>query len=236
MPRPADLISVLLRIAAERGWSNAELARRIGFNRSTLVHVRAGRRQLSTEALARIARLFADVPSMPEVVWSYLLYDVRVGGEERGVLRLGKKHPTGLPDAATNAIRRFVREFPTRLVEGRGMIVVGASAPLLSIAAKEIASALAAARVRIHRRSARGPVGPAEAEAIARARLLVLERMDFCDDAAKALLGEFLDAERPVVVTSAKDIAAVLDEPHARLLQARTTLVRIEAPSSDRDD
>jgi len=236
MLHTADLVTEIHRLAAKRGWSQAELARNLGVNRSVLVHARGGRRWLTAETIARVTRLFGDVPTMKDLVWAHLRYEYPVGDEEKGVLALPEKRSTGLPEGATEAIRRYVRAFPMRLVDGHGLLITGGSARLLTLASRTVADALSIAGVHVHRRSAALPLGPTEAAAIERSRLLVLERMDGASEASRRLLESHLGSERPVVVTSARDLEEVLDERVARLLRSRTTLLRMAAPSSDEDD
>jgi len=232
MPHSSDLVTEIHRLATRRGWSQAELARQLGVDRSTLVHARSGQRWYTAGTIARISRLFGDVPELKDLIWTFLRYEYPVGAEEKGILALPTKRRTGLPEDATETIRRYVRSFPMRLVDGRGLIVTATSARMLSLAAREIEDSLTASGVRVHRRAAHGSPGPTEAEAIARSRLLVLERIDGGGEVGARLLASQLASERPVVVTSAKDIDTVVDEQIARQLHARATLLAIEAPCS----
>ncbi len=236
MHRTPDLVTEIHRLASRRGWSQAELARQLGVSRSTLVHARGGRRWFTTDVMARISRLFGDVPTMKDLVWSYVRYDFPAGPEEKGILPLAEKRRTDLPGDAVDAIRRFVRSFPMRLVDGHGLVLTGGSARMLSLASRSVADGLASAGVRVHRRAASDPLGPTESAAIGKSRLLVLERIDGASDAVVALLESQLAAERPVVLTSAKAIDTVLGQRLARLLRSRTTLIRLDSPSSPTDD
>ena len=54
--RPPRLITELLALAKEWGWSVDDLARELHVHRTTLIHQRAGRHGINTAMLARIAR------------------------------------------------------------------------------------------------------------------------------------------------------------------------------------
>lgn len=230
----ADIVIEIHRLGARRGWSQSELARQLGVNRSVLVHARGGRRTLTAPVLARVARVFGDVPMMKELVWGYLRYEHPVGSEELGVLpQTDEPDTSGLTPAARAALRKFVRTFPQRLVDGRGLVLRGSSAKVLSLAADTVTRGLSAAGVLVARRLALDPVGPTEAAYLKRVRLLVLERVDGGGLSGRLLVAESLATERPLVVTTAGDLVAVLGVPLARDLAARCpSIVVDECPAA----
>lgn len=236
MPRPADIVTEIHRLASQRRWSQAELARRLGVNRSVLVHARGGRRPLTTPVLARVARLFADVPVMKELLYTYLRYEHPVGTEELGVLPRSTEPGTlGLPPKARAVIRRYIHTFPLRLVDGRGLVIRGSSAKALTVAADYLSSALSSAGVSVARRSALDSVGPTEAARLKRVRLVVLDRVDSGGLPGRLLVAECLASERPLVVTTAADLAPTLGETLARDLARRCTTVDVDVPPAPSD-
>lgn len=229
MQRAPDLVQEIHRIAARRGWSQAELARYLGIHRSILVHARGGRRAFTSPVLARITRTFGDVPEMRELIWTYLRYDLPVDAEERGCLRVAMPKAEDLPEPIVATLRRFVRTFPMHLVSGRGLVVTGSSARALSCASRLLEEGLRDAGVRVHRRPASHPVGRAEREVIAHARLLILERVDGGRDIAARLVAQQLGEDHPVVVTTASGIDAVFDPVLARELRGRADQLAIDS-------
>lgn len=236
MPRPADIVTEIHRLAAQRRWSQAELARRLGVNRSVLVHARGGRRPLTTPVLARVARLFADVPVMKELLYSYLRYEHPVGAEELGVLpRSTEPGAPGIAPKALAVIRRYVHTFPLRLLDGRGLLVRGASAKALTAAADYLTTALSKAGVSVARRNALDSVGPTEATRLKRVRLVVLDRVDSGGLPGRLLVSDCLACERPLVVTTAADLVPTLGETLARDLANRCTTVDVDLPPAAPD-
>jgi len=228
MQRAPDLVQEIHRIASRRGWSQTDLARSLGVHRSILVHARGGRRAFTSAVLARIVRAFGDVPEMKELIWTYLRYDLPVDAEERGCLRVAVPKADDLPEPVVAALRRFVRTFPLHLVTGRGLVVTGRSAKALSAASRLLDEGLRSAGVRVHRRIASHPVGPAERALIAHARLLILERVDGGKETAARLVAEQLDEDHPVVVTTACGLDAVFEPALAREMRSRADLLALE--------
>lgn len=234
MPTAPDIIREIERLARKRGWSQRELARQLSVNPTLLSHLRSGRRRLTTLTLARICSLFSTEMSVKECMWTYLRYEMHLSPEDAGFLPVPAGAAGALDRPTRTALRRFVRGFPHRLVDGRGLLITGASATLLSAAAAYVADALRSAGVRVVLRLAHEAVRPSEAALIRRARLVVLERVEYAPAAVQDLLAERLDLERPVVVTSVADLTGSLSADLVRVLSGRCTRVALpDAPASD---
>jgi len=227
-----DIFREIDRLARRRGWTHGELARQLGVDRTLLTHLRAGRRVPTTRFLARTARAFAEEQTLRDCVWHYLRYELPVGPEEATVA----VDPGGVPSLPVDAgkvIRAYVRSFPRRLVDGRGLILRSASVPHLGAAAEFIAETLRRNGVVVAQRSAYLPVLPSDAAALKRARLVVVERVEFASAAVRDLLGARLDLGQPVVVTIATDCAGRIEPDLERVLRAHCTDLRIVPSAVD---
>lgn len=227
-----DIFQEIDRLARRRGWSQTELARQLGVDRSLLVHMRAGRRVPSTRFLAKTARAFAEETSLRDSFWHYLQYEMPVGAEEP-VIRVEPNDTPGLPAEAEKVLRAYVRTFPHHLIDGRGLIIRSDAAPLLTTAAAFVAESLRRSGVIVAQRAAHLPVLPSEAAAMRRARLVVVERAEYASAAVQDILAERLNLERPVIVTAATDLSGRLEGDLVRVLAARCSEVRIPDPAAD---
>src|SRR5262249_18074375 len=124
-----DIVREIERLARKRGWSQRELARQLSVSPTLLSPLRGGRRRLATVMLARICSVFATEMSVKECMWTYLRYEMPLGPEDAGVLAVPARAASTLDQQTRTALRRFVRAFPHRLVDGRGLLITGASAP-----------------------------------------------------------------------------------------------------------
>ncbi len=196
------------------------MASRAGLSRSTLVHAAGGRRVLTTQALARICRTLPDVQEFKELFWSYIRYEIPVGSEEVGVLPVHARPADTLPERERDALLGYVRAFPTRFVDGSGLVIVSGQSRVLSAAAALVSHSLTSSGVAVMRRLATDPVHASEIPALERARLLVLERVDFAKPPARNLLALRLERFLPVAVTTAtSDLAPCLGATLARALR-----------------
>lgn len=232
MHRSTDLLRTLDRLARERGWTRAKLATYVGLHRSTFVHAAAGRRVLTTQAIARICRALPEVPELKDLFWDYVRYEIPLGSEENGILPSCDEPASTLPERERDQLLGYVRAFPTRFVEGRGLIVVAGESRTLSEAASLVETALTSAEVGVARRLATDPIHSSEMPNLDRARLLVLERVDFAKPPARALLAVRLQRLLPVAITTATaDLVPSLGEVLARALQAHCETVTLPAAS-----
>jgi len=232
MPPAPDIFREIDRLARRRGWTQAELARQLGVDRSLLVHLRAGRRVPSTRFLGKAARAFAEEASLRDTLWHYLLYELPIGAEE-AVVRVDRSAAAHLPAEAERSLRAYVRTFPHHLVDGRGLVIRCSDAPLLSAAASFVAEALRRSGVVVAQRAAHLGVLPSEAAALRRARLVVVERAEYASVAVQDLIAERLDLERPVVVTTATALAGRLEDDLVRVLGRRCTELHVSAQTPD---
>jgi len=227
-----DIFREIDRLAQRRGWTQTDLARQLGVDRTLLAHLRAGRKVASSRFLARAARAFAEEDSLRDVVWHYLRYEMPVGAEEP-VIRVEPGDLPGLSGEAEQSLRAYVRTFPHHLVDGRGLVIRSDSAAILSSAASLVADSLRRAGVVVAQRTAHLPVLPSEATALRRARLLVVERAEYASAAVQDILAERLHLEHPVVVTAATDLSGRLEDDLVRMLARQCTEVRVNPPAAD---
>lgn len=232
MLTPPTIFREIDHLAQRRGWSQTELARRLGVNRSLLAHLRSGRRVPTTRFLARTARTFAGVDVFRDLFWYYLRYQMPVGAEEP-VLSLACASIPDLPDKVLQALHGYVRTFPLHLVDGRGLIIRSSAASLLTAASQFVAGSLRGAGVAVGQHAARLPILPTEGETMRRARLVVVERAEYASETVQELLAERLKLEQPVVVTTAIDLSGRLDDELAERLAARCSEIYIPTPNAD---
>lgn len=227
-----DIFREIERLARRRGWSQAELARQLGVDRTLLAHLRAGRRTLTTRFLARTARAFAEEPSLKEWYWRYFRDEMPVDCEEP-VLPVTRCLAVVIPAPAQRTLRVFVRTFPHQLIDGRGLVIRSDDERCLSSAASYISETLRRTGVSVAQRLAHRPVLPSEAPVLRRARLLVVERVEYAHAAVRDIIAERLNMERPVVVTTAADLAVRLDPDLVRVLRLRCPELLITCSVAD---
>jgi len=231
-PRPRrmtlapDIFREIERLARQRGWSQAELARQLGVDRTLLAHLRAGRRIPTSRFLARTARAFAEEPSLKDSLWLYFRDEMPIGCEEP-VLAVTQLLPATLSPEAQRSLRLFVRTFPHHLIDGRGLIIRSSDERSLSSAAGFIAEALRRMGVSVAQRLAHRAILPSEAPVLRRVRLLVVERAEYANAAVRDIIAERLNMERPVVVTTATDLTDRLEADLIRVLRLRCPELRI---------
>lgn len=227
-----DIFREIDRLARHRGWSQGELARQLGVDRTLLAHLRAGRRVPTTRFLARTARAFAEETSLRDSLWHYLRHELPVGAEEP-VIPVEASDAPSLPDDAEQALRAYVRTFPHRMIDGRGLVIRSDSAPLLSAASYLVAESLRRSGVLVAQRAAHLAILPSEAAALRRVRLVVVERVEYASAAVRDILAERLNLGMPVVVTTATDLAGRLESDLERVLRSRCSEVSIAPPPAD---
>ena len=229
------LIRELFRRATERGWSNDALAGMLGVDRTTLAHIRSGRK-LQTDMLSRIVGLFADDTSMHDLVISYLLVTVPAlngGGSDRVPARVEEATLAAqLGIDSARAVESYVRGFRETALSGEGRIVEGEGGAALS-AAVAYADLLASRYgVRTLCLRAASTLTPSLAETALRVPLLVVERVEFTSPSVADLLRSRAAAGKAVLVTSVQRISELADERLRRTLLASTRRITLAAVRS----
>lgn len=228
MPRPPRLITELLALATEWGWSTEDLARELGVHRTTLVHQRAGRHALQTAMLARIARRFRNDRNVRDLVWHYLTVEYVEGAQRNNLPALPR-----LPEAVATALRAYLTRFGEESVHGgRGLYLVSGEAAVLTAALQWLRTAFTQQRIQPCVLRADRPVSVAEGRLALAAPILLLERIDFMRDAVADLVRRRADLVRPMVVTSMQMPDSIADPFLRRVLTSTTKLIEIGPSSS----
>ena len=229
MHRPPRLITELIALGREWGWSVAELARELGIHRTTLVHQRAGRHKLNTAMLARIARRFRNDRTVRDLVWHYLTVEYEEGPTHIALPPIGR-----VPDAVASMLRAYIARFSEESVRGgRGLYLVGSDAPLLSTTLQWLRDAFKAQRIESCVLRADRPVSASEARFALAAPVLLLERTDFMRENVADILRRRADLVRPIVVTSMQTQSTIADPYIRRVLTSMTRVIEVgPAPSS----
>jgi transcriptional regulator with XRE-family HTH domain len=224
------LIHELERIRRERGWSVAELARRIGVSAKLFYNMRLGHRPLSVGTLAEIVRAFGSDYRVREAVIHYLALEYQTFGRE--ILR-DREHgarTAELPRSISYHNRWRIVTWIGRLPFGegvqRGLYLAAATPETLSTVSRFITDALGARALAI---SGNARPSASHAAAILAADVLLVERVDFASEEVAALLARRVDAHRPIVVTACIDRDVLADGPLPRTLRAATEVVRLDA-------
>ena len=100
--------------------SVAEIARSLGVDRTRFVHIRSGTGRLSLASVHEVASRFLDDPAIRELLLGYLAFDIE---GSRGKL-CGQAQ---LDDAARETAATLLRNLPTLLVAGGGILLVDSS-------------------------------------------------------------------------------------------------------------
>lgn len=223
MQRPPRLITELLALAKEWGWSVQDLARELGVHRTTIVHQRSGRHALKTAMLARIARRFRNDRTIRDLVWHYLAVEY----EERPAAD-ALPTPPRVPDTVASSLRAYLAGFSDVSVHGgRGLYLVGSDATLLSATLRWLQAAFKQQRIETCLLRADRPVSPSEARAALAAPVLLLERVDFLRESATDVLRRRADLVRPVIVSSMQPPATIADPYARRILTSTTRLLEV---------
>lgn len=228
MHRPPRLITELLALATEWGWSTEDLARELGIHRTTLVHQRAGRHALKTAMLARIARRFRNDRNVRDLVWHYLTVEYVEGAQRSDLPALPR-----VPEAIAAALRAYLTRFGDESVHGgRGLYLVSGEAAVLTATLQWLRTAFTQQRIQPCVLRADRPVSVAEGRLALAAPILLLERIDFMRDAVADLVRRRADLVRPMVVTSMQMPDSIADPFLRRVLTSTTRLIEIGPPSS----
>jgi len=228
MNRPALLIREVARLALERNWSAAEVARRLGVDEETWRHVRAGRNPISMHLFLAIGREFGGEPAIQSAILHYAVID---GQKEHPPRRAPLADaPRDLPRSIHWRIDRWLATLQSADTPPRGLFLTGPTT-LLTRAIRSVAATCAARGMRTHTiRGSDAPTG-SHARAALDAELLIVERIEFASDAVTQLLDKRADALRPFVVTSVPDRDDIADPYLRRLLRTWTRLIRLRTDS-----
>lgn len=229
MHRPPRLITELIALAQEWGWSAQDLARELGIHRTTLVHQRVGRHALKTAMLARIARRFRNDRTVRDLVWHYLTVEYEEGGQRTALPPLPR-----VPDDVASALRAYIARFSEESVHGgRGLYLVSTDAAVLSATLQWLQRAFTQHRIEPCLLRADRPVSAGESRFALAAPVLLLERIDFMKEPVAEVVRRRADLVRPMVVTSTKHPDTIADPYMRRVLTSMTRLVEIvPRPSS----
>jgi hypothetical protein len=226
--RPPRLITELIALAQEWGWSAQDLARELGIHRTTLVHQRVGRHALKTAMLARIARRFRNDRSVRDLIWHYLTVEYEEGGLQSALPSLPR-----VPDAVAASLRAYIARFSEESIHGgRGLYLASTDTALLSATLQWLQRAFTQHRIEPCLLRADRPVSAAETRFALAAPVLLIERVDFMKAPVAEVLRRRADLVRPIVVTSTKHPDSVDDPYMRRVLTAMTRLVEIGSPPS----
>lgn len=228
MHRPPRLITELIALAQEWGWSAQDLARELGIHRTTLVHQRVGRHALKTAMLARIARRFRNDRIVRDLVWHYLTVEYEERAQRTALPQLPR-----VPDEVASALRAYIARFSEESVHGgRGLYLMGTDAALLSATLQWLQRAFTQHRIEPCLLRADRPVSAGESRFALAAPVLLLERIDFMKEAGADVVRRRADLVRPMVVTSMKHPDTIADPYMRRVLTSMTRLVEIGPPPS----
>jgi hypothetical protein len=205
MPKVFPLINELERRTRALGSSWEAESRRLGFDRTTLAHVRSGRTRVSLTLLHRIAAAYPTDDQIKRLAWEYLLHDVETlkerhartatltseGGE--AARRLGKRSQT--------ALAAFVADFPRHAVDGTGLLLESLDAALLTSGLDFVEAECRIRSIHTIRRRANAKVSVSEMATLSATPLLLVDRSDYVSPAMEVVLANRA-AYRKVVVTS----------------------------------
>ena len=222
------LICEVFRRATALGWSNGVLASKLHVDRTTLAHIRSGKK-IQIDVLSRIVLLFPGDPVMYDLVMAYLLVTVAAqnGGDTPGTSSRTQETllAAKLGSASARSIEGYVRGFRELALAGEGRVVESGSAAALSTAvdyAGLLAERYGVGTLRVR---AASPLLPSLADAALKVPLLLVERVDFACPKVTRLLLQRAAAGKSVLATSAACVSHLAD---ARLRGAlRSTTRRI---------
>jgi hypothetical protein len=226
--RPPRLITELIALAQEWGWSAQDLARELGIHRTTLVHQRVGRHALKTAMLARIARRFRNDRSVRDLIWHYLTVEYEEGAQQTALPPLPR-----VPDVVASSLRAYIGRFSEESIHGgRGLYLASTDTALLSATLQWLQRAFTQHRIEPCLLRADRPVSAAQTRFALAAPVLLIERVDFMKEPVAEVLRRRADLVRPIVVTSTKHPDTVDDPYMRRVLTAMTRVVEIGSPPS----
>jgi transcriptional regulator with XRE-family HTH domain len=229
MSSAPQLIADLITLVRPWGWTLADLAREIGVSEITLTQYRSGRRRLSMQTFAAIARRFKDQRIVRDLAWQYAAVEYY---EERDA-QPSAMQSDFLPPAVARTLRAYVDRFAEETIRGgRGLYLTSSDASSLSATMQLLTHAFDAAKIgRCALRADRKP-SASEARAALAAPLLLVERADFLCPEVAELVRRRADLARPMVVTSMQPPASVPDAYLRRIFLSTTRLVDVGASAT----
>jgi len=234
MPFPSELTREIDRRAYQLGWSSDELATELGIDRTTLAHIRAGRRHLSLHVLGKIAARFGD-RQIQRLTWLYIA--VELGEEETWHLpspprSLAPSQVAALGRKTVEALRGYIANFPERLVTGQGLCLVGPNGRSLSAAIAYLQHAFSDRRIPVVRVMAKDKPTASLARDGLEAPLLLIDRIGYVSAGCSDLIRARLKAAKPVVASYVDG----LGKGHASIIEslcARGSRLVVDAPTPD---
>jgi hypothetical protein len=230
--RPPRLITELIALAQEWGWSTADLARELGVHRTTLLHQRSGNHALQTSMLARIAKRFRNDRTIRDLVWHYLTVEFEEGTHGTDIPPLPR-----VPDRAAASLRAYLARFSEESIHGgRGLFLVSADSALLTATSQWLQHAFTDHRIDVCALRADRPVSVSESRFALAAPVLLVERVDFLRESATDLIRRRADLVRPMVATSMQPPSAIADAYARRIFTSTTRLLDLGSaphPTSD---
>ena len=170
-PLPVVLPSLIREIEKRgraRGMSVAEIARSLGVDRTRFVHIRSGTGRLSLASVHEVASRFLDDPTIRELLLGYLAFDIE---GSRGKLS-GRVQ---LDDTARETASTFVRNLPTLLVAGGGILLVDSSPARTAGVLGVIEDTVRARGVVVHRERASAGLSLDRRHALLSAPLVIVD-------------------------------------------------------------
>jgi hypothetical protein len=116
----SSLIREIERRGRAQGLSVAGIAETLGVDRTRFIHIRSGTGRLSLASVHEIASRYLDDPTVRELLLGYLAFDI----EGR---RSAPRSETHLDDAARETANTFLRNLPSLLVSGSGILFLDPS-------------------------------------------------------------------------------------------------------------
>ena len=226
--RPPRLITELIALAKEWGWSVDDLARELHVHRTTLIHQRAGRHGINTAMLARIARRFRSDRSIRDLLWNYLTVEYEEAGASARAMPAAS---TRIPREVATELRSYLARFGEESVHGgRGLYLASADAALLTAALQWLQTAFREQRIEpCVLRADRSP-SASEARFALAAPVLLLERVDFVSNASAEVVRRRADLMRPIIATSMQPLDEIGD-PYLRRIFTSTMRTLSIGPS-----
>jgi hypothetical protein len=231
--QPPLLIREVERLAKERGWSTAQLAKHLDLSAKALRSVCVGHRILSLGLLANIIDVFGKVRSVRELAIHYLANEYKTYRRSRrdtyGVI-------AAIPASASTfrrwQIAEWVVQIPTADGVRRGLFLTSSDTSLLNRTVRALGQELYRAGVSVMTLQAHGRVTASQRTLAVETGVLIVERLDRGSEAIFRIIEERGNAFRPVVVTSMGERDAIPDMVLVRTLRAITTTVTLTPHAS----
>jgi hypothetical protein len=226
--QPPLLIREVERLAKERGWSTAQLAKQLNLSGKAFRNVCVGHRILSLGLLANIIDVFGKVRSVRELAIHYLANEYKTYRRSRrdtyGVI-------AAIPASASTfrrwQIAEWVVQIPTADGVRRGLFLTSSDTALLRRTVRALGKELCRAGVSVMTLQAHAQVKSSERTLAVETGVLIVERLDRASEAIARIIEERGNAFRPVVVTSMGERDAIPDMVLVRTLRAITTTVTL---------